>query len=139
MGRWSPENLGATVLDPRGQAYVGMVFHGRNKRGAFRWTTRCTVTAAEPGERFAFRVHAIGLRKPRIPAAIASWEYRFEDVGDGTLVTESWTDDRRSWSDFAADAFDKVATRGDTFAVFQRKNIKKTLANLKKAMEGARF
>ncbi|MZG02561.1 SRPBCC family protein, partial [Streptomyces sp. SID5614] len=46
MGRWSPENRGATVQGERRDAYVGMVFEGRNKRGAARWTTRCTVTAA---------------------------------------------------------------------------------------------
>ncbi len=48
MGQSSPENLGATVADARDGAYVGMVFDGRNKRGAVRWTTRCEVTAAEP-------------------------------------------------------------------------------------------
>ncbi|MEO5875909.1 MAG: SRPBCC family protein [Streptosporangiaceae bacterium] len=137
MGRWSPENLGATVLDQREQAYVGMVFNGHNKRGPFRWTTRCTVTAADPGERFAFRVHAIGRRRPIVAGNIASWEYRFEQAGEGTLVTETWTDDRGSWPDWVADAFDRIATRGQTFAQFQAGNITKTLSNLKKVLEKA--
>jgi uncharacterized protein YndB with AHSA1/START domain len=136
MGRWSPENRGATVRDGGGKAYVGMVFDGRNTRGPFSWTTRCTVTAADPGERFAFRVRAIGRRRPVLPGRIATWEYRFErTAGGGTRVTETWIDDRRGWPDFVANAFDKAATRGHTFADFQRRNIRKTLENLKRAME----
>lgn len=137
MGRWSPENRGAKVLGERRGAYVGMVFEGRNKRGAMRWTTRCTVTAADPGERFAFRVHAIGAKRPRLPGAIATWEYRFEAVDGGTRVTEIWTDDRRAWPDFVANAFDRAATRGHTFAEFQRGNIRTTLQRLKAALEAS--
>jgi uncharacterized protein YndB with AHSA1/START domain len=135
MGRWSPENRGATVHGDRRAAYVGMVFEGRNKRGAASWTTLCTVTAADPGERFAFRVHAIGPRRPRLSGPIATWEYRFEAVGDATRVTETWTDDRRRWPDFLANAFDRVATGGKTFAQFQGGNIRTTLKRLKAALE----
>ena len=59
MGRWSPENTGATV--PAGGVAAGTVFEGHNKRGPVRWTTRCVVLAAEPGARFTFRVEAMGL------------------------------------------------------------------------------
>ncbi|THA34522.1 SRPBCC family protein [Streptomyces sp. A1277] len=135
MGRWSPENRGARVLGERGEAYVGMVFDGRNKRGPVSWTTRCTVTAADPGRRFAFRVHAIGARRPLLRGPIATWEYRFEAVDGGTRVTETWTDDRRAWPDAVANAFDRVATRGHTFAAFQRRNIRTTLERLKAALE----
>lgn len=136
MGRWSPENLGTTDGSPAGPAGPGTTFVGRNKRGAFRWTTRCTVTAAEPGRRFAFRVHAIGLSRPFLRGPIATWEYRFEPVGSGTRVTETWTDDRRAWPAFVANAFDRVATSGKTFAVFQKRNIELTLHNLKRELEG---
>lgn len=135
MGGWSPENRGATVRDGSERAYVGMVFDGYNKRGPLRWTTRCTVTTADPGERFTFRVRAIGRRRPVLPGRIATWDYRFESVDGGTRVTETWNDDRRAWPDFMANGFDKIATRGQTFAAFQEKNIRITLANLKKAME----
>ncbi|WCD90096.1 hypothetical protein KPP03845_106520 [Streptomyces xanthophaeus] len=144
MGEWSPENLGATVHGEPGRPgepgkpgdiRVGTVFDGRNKRGAFRWTTRCTVTAVEADALFRFRVHAIGVRRPRLPGPIATWEYRFEPVPEGTRVTETWTDDRRGWPDFAAHAFDRVATGGHTFADFQRRNIRTTLRNLKRALE----
>ncbi|MGW7053524.1 SRPBCC family protein [Streptomyces sp. NPDC054887] len=137
MGRWSPENLGATLRDEQGPARVGMVFDGHNKRGSLRWTTRCTVTAAEQDELFRFRVHAIGLKQPRLRGPIATWEYRFEPSPGGTKVTETWTDDRRSWPDFVANLFDKAATRGSTFADFQRTNIRITLRNLKAALEAA--
>ncbi|MGY0490273.1 SRPBCC family protein [Streptomyces sp. WG-D5] len=135
MGRWSPENLGTTSESPAGPMSVGATFVGRNKRGAFRWATRCTVTAAEPGRRFAFRVHAIGLKRPFLPGPIATWEYRFEEADGGTRVTETWTDDRRAWPTFAANAFDRVATSGKTFAVFQKRNIEVTLRNLKRELE----
>ncbi|MEV8316541.1 SRPBCC family protein [Streptomyces sp. NPDC059900] len=138
MGRWSPENLGATVPGDGEPAAVGLVFEGHNKRGPFRWTTRCTVTEADPGKRFAFRVHAIGLKRPRLRAPIATWEYRFEDSGGATKVTETWTDDRRSWPTFVANAFDRVATGGKTFAVFQVGNIDRTLKKLKQEFETAR-
>ncbi|MER5733898.1 SRPBCC family protein [Streptomyces sp. NPDC002138] len=138
MGSWSPENLGATLRgDRRDAAYVGLAFDGHNKRGPFRWTTRCTVTAADAERLFRFRVHAIGLTRPRLPGPIATWEYRFEDAEGGTRVTETWTDDRRSWPDPVANAFDRVATRGHTFADFQRRNIRTTLRNLKAALEAA--
>ncbi|WP_329459410.1 SRPBCC family protein [Streptomyces sp. NBC_01497] len=135
MGNWSPENLGARVRGGQRDAEVGMVFDGRNRRGPASWTTRCTVSAADPGERFAFRVGAIGLRTPRLRGPIATWEYRFESVPGGTLVTETWTDDRRRWPDPVANAFDRIATSGHTFAAFQRRNIATTLRNLKAALE----
>lgn len=135
MGKWSPENTGATVSPERGAAHVGMTFDGHNKRGAFTWTTRCTVTAAEPGTAFAFKVRGIGVKTPRISAPIATWKYAFEPVDGGTRVTETWIDDRKSWPDFVANTFDKIATRGKVFADFQRKNIEITLRNLKREME----
>jgi len=133
MGRWSPENLGATV--PDGDVVVGTVFEGHNKRGPVRWTTRCVVTAAEPGVRFAFRVEAMALGRFFLRTPIATWEYSFEAVDGGTRVTETWYDDRR-WPEFLADLFDRIATRGSVFADFQRRNIATTLANLKAVLEG---
>ncbi|MFJ7149181.1 SRPBCC family protein [Streptomyces sp. NPDC100445] len=137
MGRWSPENLGTVDGVPGPQATVGTTFEGRNKRGAFRWVTRCTVTAADPGHRFAFRVHAIGVKRPRLRGPIATWEYTFAPEGTGCRVTETWTDDRRAWPDPVARLFDRVATRGRTFAEFQTGNIDRTLRNLKRDLETA--
>ncbi|AYG78847.1 hypothetical protein DWB77_00956 [Streptomyces hundungensis] len=138
MGRWSPENLGTTDGAAREPAELGSEFVGRNKRGMFRWVTRCTVTAADPGRRFAFRVHAIGLSRPRLRGPIATWEYRFEPVEGGTRITETWVDDRKAWPDSVANVFDRLATSGSTFAAFQSRNIKATLRNLKRELEGSR-
>ncbi|MEU7424940.1 SRPBCC family protein [Streptomyces sp. NPDC048362] len=135
MGRWSPENQGTVEGVPGGQASLGTTFEGRNKRGAFRWVTRCTVTAATPGRHFAFRVHAIGVRRPRLRGPIATWEYSFTPEGAGTRVTETWTDDRRAWPAFVAGVFDRVVTGGRTFAEFQVGNIDRTLRNLKRELE----
>ncbi len=135
MGRWSPENKGAQIDTAGSPAPVGTTFVGKNARFGAKWHTRCVVTASDPGQRFAFDVRAIGIKKPRLRSLIATWEYRFEPVEDGTRVTESWTDGRRRWPTFAATAFDKTVTRGTTFAQWQRKNIAKTLANLKADLE----
>jgi hypothetical protein len=135
MPRWSPENTGAPV--GAGQPLVvGDVFHGTNKRGPARWTTRCTVTVSEPGKAFAFDVLAIGVKVPRLRGRIANWSYTFEPAGDATLVTETWTDLRRGWPDWAAAGFDKVATRGSLFSDYQRRNIATTLANLQADFAG---
>ncbi|KNX39587.1 SRPBCC family protein [Luteipulveratus halotolerans] len=135
MRRWSPENLG-TRDDARGPLSVGDEFVGRNRRGPARWSTSCTVTAADPGERFAFRVHKIGVVRPLLKAPIATWEYTFEEVGPGrTKVTETWQDDRASWPDARAARFDKVVTGGRRFHEFQAGNIRRTLARLKSDLE----
>lgn len=134
MPRWSPENTGAPVGAGHPLA-VGDTFHGTNKRGPARWTTRCTVTESEPGEKFAFDVLAIGVRKPWLRGRIASWSYAVEPAGDGSRVTETWNDLRTGWPDWAAAVFDKVATRGSLFSDFQRRNIARTLTNLKTDLE----
>lgn len=134
MGRWSPENVGGRAATD-GALTVGDSFVGHNTRGRARWSTECTVTAADPGERFAFRVHHIGPRgRALLPASIATWEYRFEPRGEGTLVTETWTDDRR-WPDAVARIFDRAVTGGRTFAEYQPKNIRRTLDRLKSELE----
>lgn len=108
-----------------------MIFLGHNKRSPMRWT----VTAADPGERFAFDVQAWGLRKPWLRLPIVTWEYRFEPIEGGTRVTETWTDARRSWPDAVLNAFDTVATGGHTFAEFNRRNIETSLRRLRQAVE----
>lgn len=139
MGRWSPENTG--TLDPGGSTgpgralSVGDEFVGTNRRGRVSWATRCRVTAAEPGRQFAFRVFQIGVRRPRLTAPVATWEYTFEPVATGTRVTETWRDDRRGWPDPVAAAFDRTVTGGHLFSDFQRRNIARTLAALRTDLE----
>ena len=90
MGSWSPETTSCRWLEGATGPTVGARFRGTNKRGPLLWQTTCTVTAAEPGKRFAFDVK-FG------PAPISSWAYDLEPIGDGTTrVTESWSDRRSS-------------------------------------------
>ncbi|WP_229662671.1 SRPBCC family protein [Nocardioides phosphati] len=137
MGRWSPENTGATVARPRDAAYVGMRFVGRNRRGPARWQTGCTVTAAERGRRFAFDVDRYGVAPLLLPVSVASWAYTFEARDGGTLVTETWRDGRTRWPDASVRVFDPLATGHPSFAAFQRRNIARTLRNLKRELEHA--
>lgn len=138
MGRWSPENTGATLADPDSPVVKGTVFVGDNKRGRGRWRTRCVVTIAEPGRRFAFDVRAWGLGERLLPVRVATWEYAFEPAVGGTLVTETWVDGRKGWPDWTASVFDRVATGRDSFATFQRGNIRRTLDRLKRELEADR-
>ena len=137
MGRWSPENLGATPQRADAPLAVGDTFVGTNKRGSVpvRWQTRCLVTAAERPERFAFTVTHYGYHPILVKVPVASWEYRFEAIDGGTRVTETWRDDRTRWPDAVAAVFDRAATGGQLFSDFQRGNIARTLKRLKAELE----
>ena len=56
----------------------------------------------------------------------------------GTLVTETRVDGRKGWPDWTASVFDRVATGRDSFATFQRGNIRRTLDRLKRELEADR-
>lgn len=88
-GEWSPENVGGRWLGAAAGPAVGARFRGSNRRGFRRWSTTCTVVAAEPGRRFAFDVAYAGI-------PVARWSYEFAPDGDETIVSESWTDRRPS-------------------------------------------
>lgn len=79
MGEWSPETVHCEWLDGATGPAVGARFKGTNKRGIARWTTKPTVTAADPGRLFAFDV-----------APDTRWTYRCEPDGDGTKLSESF-------------------------------------------------
>ncbi len=68
----------------------GAVFTGHNQHGKRRWSTKCTVTDAEPGRRFAFDV-----RHSVFP--IARWQYDIAAADGGCQVTESTWDRRPGW------------------------------------------
>jgi hypothetical protein len=65
------------------EAAVGARFRGVNRNGWRRWVTTCRITAAEPGQRFAYEV-----RTPFM-VPIARWQYDIQPAGDGCTVTES--------------------------------------------------
>jgi hypothetical protein len=125
MGSWSPETTSCRWLDGATGPTVGARFRGTNKRGPLLWQTTCTVTAAEPGRRFAFDV-TFG------PVAIASWAYDLAQVDDGrTRVTESWTDRRPGSMRLASVPVMGIRDR----AGHNRRSMQATLAALKRAAE----
>jgi hypothetical protein len=102
----------------------GAVFVGHNESDGKRWTTKCTVTDAQPGCVFAFDV-----RHTVFP--IARWQYDIVATDGGCRVTESTWDRRPRW-------FRKIA--GKSTGVTDRvaantKHIQLTLQRLKQRAE----
>jgi hypothetical protein len=80
LGRLSPETIETTWLGGATVAAPGVRFKGKNTLGKANWSTKPTITAADRGSLFSFKVPG---------AAGTVWAYRFEEVAGGTLVTES--------------------------------------------------
>ena len=119
MGEWSPENVGGRWLGGATTPAVGARFRGANRRGWRRWSTTCTVVAAEPGRVFAFDVSVVG-----IPAS--RWTYELRPDGDATVVTETWRDRRPRWFALLAGVTMGIAD----IRAHNQENIRTTLANL---------
>jgi hypothetical protein len=124
MGEWSPETASCRWLGGASGPVVGARFRGTNQRGPLRWSTTCTVTAAEPAREFTFSV-AYGL------FPVSMWSYTFEPTDDGCEVTESWVDRRPLWMRLASPAAMAIVDRG----AHNRGTMEKTLAALKAAAE----
>jgi uncharacterized protein YndB with AHSA1/START domain len=71
-------------------AAPGATFKGTNRNGWRHWTTKCRVTDAEPGQRFAFSVSHTGV-------PISRWQYDIAANDAGCTVTESTWDRRPGW------------------------------------------
>ena len=102
----------------------GAVFVGHNENGSKRWTTKCTITDAEPGRVFAFDV-----RHTIFP--IARWQYDIVAADGGCRVTESTWDRRPGW-------FARLAVRATGVAdrtAANAKHIELTLQRLKQRAE----
>jgi hypothetical protein len=102
----------------------GAVFTGCNQSGGRRWSTKCTVTDAEPGRLFAFDVsHTI--------FPVARWQYDIVAADGGCRVTESTWDRRPGWfrkvSGKATGVTDRVAANTE--------HIRLTLQRLKQRAE----
>jgi uncharacterized protein YndB with AHSA1/START domain len=90
MGEWSPETTSVTWLGGATEPRLGARFRGANRNGLRRWSTICTVVAAEPGRELAWESRLFG--RP-----VALWRYTFESDGNGgTKVTETSEDQRRA-------------------------------------------
>ena len=111
----------------KGAAAVrGAVFKGHNRNGIYRWSTTCTVTDAEPGQRFAFDVRYFGL-------PIARWRYDIAGGDGGCRVTERTWDRRPAW--FTKTAWIGTGVRDRDSA--NAKHIALTLQRLKDKAEAA--
>jgi hypothetical protein len=112
----------------RGDAAApGAVFKGTNRNGWRRWTTRCEVTDARPGERFAFDVSHTGV-------PISRWQYDIAPSATGCTVTESTWDRRPGWYKTPAGLFTGVLNRAGA----NDAHIRATLARLKGRAEAGR-
>lgn len=87
MPEFSPENTRGEWLGGATGPVVGARFKGTNKLGKTTWSTKPTVTAAEPGRLFAFKVPG---------ASGAQWTYELAPHGDETVVTESMVQTKAS-------------------------------------------
>jgi len=124
MGEWSPENTGGKWLGDANGPVVGAKFRGSNRKGLRRWSTTCTVTAADKGARFTFEV-TYG------PIRISTWEYTLTSSGTSTTVVEEWTDRRPSWMRVASGPVMGVMDRDE----HNRRSMEQTLGRLKAAAE----
>jgi uncharacterized protein YndB with AHSA1/START domain len=125
MGEWSPENEGGDWIEPATGAQPGAKFRGRNRLGKKSWKTVATVLEVEPGRVFSFHVSAG-------PVKVADWSYRFEPVGAGCRVTETFTDRRPGWFK----PIGHLATGVGDRAAHNRAGMEQTLAGLATAAEG---
>lgn len=126
MGSWSPETTSCRWIGGATGPAVGARFLGNNRERWRRWRTTCTVVAAQPGRRFAFRV-TMG------PLAVAEWAYEFQPDGDGCRVVESWRDLRAGWMRKVSPVVMGVADR----LSHNREGMMTTLARLRSAAETA--
>jgi uncharacterized protein YndB with AHSA1/START domain len=128
MPEWAVECEHNTWLGRDTGPRVGARFRGHNHRGPFHWWTLATVTAAEPGRRFAFRVTSFGL-------PVAEWAYDIEATDGGCVVTEStWYQVLWVHRYVLAPVFTAMPSRVVRTAANQR-NIECTLEQLKAAAE----
>ncbi|MGK5550003.1 SRPBCC family protein [Actinomadura kijaniata] len=130
MPEWSPELFAVWV---RGEVAEGTRFVGFNRLGWRIWFTTCWVSAAVPGEVFAFRVASFGM-------PVALWGYRIEGIGGGrTRLTEYWEDLRRdSRSARPVSLMGRVFTGvpADRRAALNRRGMRATLERIRTAVEG---
>ncbi len=128
MGEWSPEATGAELLTGE-PIEVGSRFRGTNANKAAKWSTTCTVTAADPGNSFAFEVRAMG-------GPISRWQYDFREVPEGTEVIETWVDLRSGVHGAVLSLIGAAILRSTNRHEHNRRNMETTLQRLRASLEG---
>jgi uncharacterized protein YndB with AHSA1/START domain len=126
MGRWSPENDGATWLRGAKGPQPGAMFRGMNHNGKKKWKSVGRIVDAEPGRLFSFRIKAMGLK-------VAEWRYAFETTSTGCRVTETWIDQRGP----IVKALGKPVSGVQDRTSHNRVTMDQTLEKLKSAAESA--
>ena len=87
IGEMSPECRGAEWVGKSSGPDIGARFKGQNELGKSKWATKPTVTAAERGKVFEFKV----------PMGFGpTWRYEFHAVEGGTRVVESMRQEKAS-------------------------------------------
>ncbi|MFD2416524.1 SRPBCC family protein [Amycolatopsis pigmentata] len=122
MAEWSPESAGAEWLTGE-PGTVGSTFRGDNRRPWYKWSTVCTVTAADSGKRFAF---AVSVRDQ----PVSTWEFEITPTPDGCEVTERTFDQRNLFFRM----FTFLGTGGIPRSVRNRRTMTQTLDNLARAV-----
>jgi len=125
MGERSPECYRCEWLDGVTAALPGVRFRGYNRLGLLRWTTTCTVTAAERGQEFAFTVMSHHGREE------TRWRYVLDAADGFTRLTESY---EFLWCPLAARIAEIPFPRDKQL----RRGIRQTLINIKEAVEAER-
>ena len=120
MPEWSPETYRAHWLGGATEARAGAKFRGWNKLGPIRWCTDPVIDAADRGKELTFTTTFFGRGR------ITTWSYRFEPAGDGTTVTESWSEE---------DGLLSRVTGNPRRAAMLQKGMGQTLVRLKAAAE----
>ncbi|MCT2587379.1 SRPBCC family protein [Actinophytocola sp. S1-96] len=124
MAAFAEEFYRARWLRGATEAGVGNRFLGSNRNGWHRWVTYATVTAAEPGRLFAYRV--------RFVVPISRWEYEITPEGAGCrLAVRNWLRAPRWFVPIAI-----LITGEPDRAGTNTTNIATTLARLKAHIEG---
>lgn len=123
MGEWSPECHTCEWLDGATGPAVGATFQGHNTNNGADWSILNTVTAADPGARFAFECSSRDFH-------FSSWAYNIEPTETGCRVTEVW-DDHRSDEMITRPSISGVENRAE----FNRRSMATTLERLAAAVE----
>jgi len=127
LPRWAAETVACHWVGGATGAQVGARFRGTNRHGPVRWSTTCTVTTADPGRAFGFRV-TMG------PLPVSEWRYDIEPAPAGCRVTESWRDLRPGIARVLGGIAIGVLNR----PAHNRANMRSTLARLKQHLESGR-
>ena len=97
----------------------GAIFRGKNKNGFRQWSTKVLITECEPPKKLSFSLRVGGKEW-------CEWSYQIDEVEDGCVVTESWTDMRTKLQEKIGWLVSGVSDR----ASHNLKNMEVTLENL---------